>query len=547
MERFRRSVAALAILLAATGALAASDQAAPPGPIAAALSAERAGESFTLFFSNRAIVVLRARIAGRGPAERAVGAGRLLHELVAQRTAGPVEARPFEGGTLITVGSRGVLVVTAADVDELSGETLEGVTAETIARLRLALAEAAEARAPALLLREAALAASAVVIAVLALWAVGRGRRRIGGALIGVAERKIAAAGIASLDALHSSRVLDFQRYVIRLVFTAIDLVVIYTAGTFVLRQFPYTRSWGESMSGFLLMTVEALGLQAVRALPGLFTVAVIIGVARLVVRLMAVWFTAVEQGKAHARWIHPETAQPTRRLVTALLWAFAIVVAYPYMPGSQTEAFKGVSVFLGLIVTFGSSGLVNQIMSGFMITYSRALRVGDFVRIGDVEGTVTHLGVLSIKIKSLRCEDVTIPNAVVVAQTTTDYSRSGDTVGVFTPTSVTIGYDAPWRQVHALLLMAAERTPGLRAEPRPLVVQASLEDFYVKYTLLVCLERQQSRPVTLNALHANIQDLFNEHGVQIMSPNYVLDPPTPKVVAKEHWFAAPARRGQAV
>src|SRR5262249_39104799 len=113
---------------------------------------------------------------------------------------------------------------------------------------------------------------------------------------------------------------------------------------------------------------------------------------------------------------------------------------------------------------------------------------------------------------------------------------------GVFTSTAVTIGYDTPWRQVHALLLLAAERTSGLRANPKPLVLQAGLEDFYVKYTLLVCLEQQQSRPFALAAVHANIQDLFNEHGVQIMSPNYVLDPAAPKIVPKERWFDAPAR-----
>jgi small-conductance mechanosensitive channel len=135
----------------------------------------------------------------------------------------------------------------------------------------------------------------------------------------------------------------------------------------------------------------------------------------------------------------------------------------------------------------------------------------------------------------------VTIPNAVVVAQTTTDYSRFRNTDGVFTPTSITIGYDTPWRQVHALLLQAAERTADLRRHPKPFVLQEALEDFYVKYTLLVCLVRQETRPYTLNALHANIQDLFNEYGVQIMSPNYVLDPAAPKVVPKTHWFTAPA------
>jgi small-conductance mechanosensitive channel len=182
--------------------------------------------------------------------------------------------------------------------------------------------------------------------------------------------------------------------------------------------------------------------------------------------------------------------------------------------------------------------------MSGFMVTYSRAVRSNDFVRIGDVEGTVTHIGVLSTKITTLWHEEVTIPNAVVVGQTTTNYSRPHEAGGVLTPTSVTIGYDAPWRQVQSLLLLAAERTAGLRGRLQPFVLQAALEDFYVKYTLLVCLERQESRLDTLHELHANIQDLFNEHGVQIMSPHYVLDPRAPKVVPKEHWFAAPA--GQA-
>jgi small-conductance mechanosensitive channel len=538
----------LSAVLAAGVLIAGADLAAqvqPPAAVqspAAALVGERADHSATLVFFNRPIVVLRARIVGRGPDERAASADRLLHELAAERMIAPVEWRAFDGGTIVSVSSRGVLLLTAADVDELAGETLEGVTAEATARLKQALAEAAEAHAPRVLLRSTARALGAIAIAMGALWALGRIRRRSTAALLTISRRRIAESGIAPLDAVQSSRVLDFQRYVVRVVFTTLELFVIYAVTTFVLRQYPYTRPWGESLSGFLLTIAESLGLKTVGALPGLFTVVIVLFVTRFIVRLAAAWFTAVEQGRVEGRWIYPDTAQPTRRLVTTLLWVFAAIVAYPYLPGSQTDAFKGVSVFLGLMVTFGSSGLVNQIMSGFMITYSRALRVGDFVRIGDVEGTVTHVGVLSTKVTSLWREDVTIPNAVVVAQTMTDYSRPGDAAGVYTRTSVTIGYDTPWRQVHSLLLMAAERTPGLRANPKPLVVQEGLEDFYVKYTLLVCLERQQSRPFTLDALYANIQDLFNEHGVQIMSPNYMLDPAAPKVVPKERWFTPPAQ-----
>jgi small-conductance mechanosensitive channel len=237
---------------------------------------------------------------------------------------------------------------------------------------------------------------------------------------------------------------------------------------------------------------------------------------------------------------VYPETAHPTRRIIVALLWMFALIVSYKYLPGSDSEVFKGVSVFVGLVVSLGSTGVMNQLMSGLMVTYSRALRVGDFVRIGETEGIVIQLGTLSTKIKTLRNEEITIPNALVVSQATTNYSRHAAD-GIFAPTSVTIGYDAPWRQVHALLLLAAQRTDGVRTEPAPLVLQTELCDFYVKYTLAVCLSRPQQRYTILTTLHANIQDAFNEYGVQIMSPNYEADPNSAKVVPPSRWYAAPA------
>src|SRR3954469_9950741 len=529
---------ALFVAVAILHSVAALAQAPARPSIAPEIVGERTGQSATVSFTNRPIVVFRARVAGRTPQERALGGGRLLHDLLAQGVTGPVIAKPFENGAMITVASRGVLLLTSADVDELAGETLDGVAAQTVDRLRQAFAEAEEARRPRVLLLAAATALIAIAAGVLALWVIGHGRRFAVRLLDTLARRPI-----ASLDEESAARIRDLQGRVVRALFTGIDLVVVYGVTTFVLRQFPYTRPWGESMSGFLLSTAETLGLGGVRALPGLFTAALILVGARFLINVAGAWFTAVEHGRVRARWIHPETAQATRRLTTALVWLLAIVVAYPYMPGSQTEAFKGLSVFLGLMVTFGSSGLVNQIMSGFMITYSRSLRVGDFVKIGDVEGTVTHLGVLSTKVRSIRREEVTIPNAVVVSQTTIDYSRLAESDGVFTGTSLTIGYDAPWRQVHALLSLAARRTPGVRADPQPVVLQESLEDFYVKYTLYVSLQDQQRRAIILDALHASIQDAFNEHGVQIMSPNYVFDPTAPKVVPKSQWFAAPATR----
>jgi small-conductance mechanosensitive channel len=435
-----------------------------------------------------------------------------------------------------------VLALTSVDVDQLAGETVEGTAAAAVDRIRVALAETVEARTPRVLLVGAAVAVAVVILGLLLLWGVHRAHRYAATKFVAVAEETVARSGIADVASVRASRLLDVERWLLATVALVLEIAIVYGMVAIVLRQFPYTRAWGESMRSFLVTTVENLLLGAADAIPGLITVVIIFFVMRFVVRLITLYFNAVEQGRVTPRWIHPETAQPTRRLLTGLVWMFAIVVAYPYLPGSQTEAFKGISVFLGLVFTLGSSGLVNQIMSSFMITYSRALRVGNFVRIGEVEGTVTHLGMLSTKVRTPWREEVTIPNTVVVATQTTDYSRLGDIEGTYAPTSVTIGYDAPWRQVQSLLLMAAERTAGLRREPAPMVLQMGLEDFYVKYTLFVCLERQETRPYTLHALHANIQDLFNEYGVQIMSPNYVFDPAARKVVEKKDWFAAPAR-----
>jgi small-conductance mechanosensitive channel len=181
--------------------------------------------------------------------------------------------------------------------------------------------------------------------------------------------------------------------------------------------------------------------------------------------------------------------------------------------------------------------------MSSFMITYSRALRTGDYVRIGDVEGTVVHAGMLATKIRNRRNEEVTLPNAVVSSSTIVNYSRHSSE-GVFATTSATIGYDTPWRQVTAMMIEAAGRTSGVRKEPPPRVTMTGLQDFYVEYTLAVVVERPNERPFVLSELHAHILDVFNEHGVQIMSPHYVSDPEGAKVVPKGRWFEPPADPG---
>ena len=499
------------------------------------------GPAAVFRYNNRPITVLRASVLSRPPAERAAAAVALLDRIVHEGMAGPVSSRQLQGARLVSVGGRDVFALLPLDVDEIGGETLDGKVAAAVSNLQLAVDEAVELRTPRRIATSIAMALVGTAIFALALWSTRRLHRGLVVRFARSTERRLQqlSAGNALIMA---ARAPDVVRYVVTAGFVLFWLLLTYSWLTFTLRRFPYTRPWGESLRTFILDRLASVGLKSVGAVPDLFTVLLIVLLTRIVVRVCQALFRGAEEGRLTLPYVYPETAQPTRRLVSTVIWLLGLVLAYPYLPGSDSDAFKGVSVFLGVVLSLGSSGIVNQMMSGLTITYSRALRTGDFVRIGDVEGTVVHLGSLSTKVKTVRREEVTIPNAVVMSHVTTNFSRFADSEGVFVPTSLTIGYDTPWRQVHALLLLAAGRTPGVRTEPAPVVRQTALQDFYVQYTLMVCLETPSLRGPALDALHANIQDAFNEYGVQIMSPNYEADPSDRKVVPAAQWYAAPAR-----
>ena len=498
-----------------------------------------AGPPVTLTYANRPIFRFRASVAGRSPAERAAAARQQIDRVVQSGTVGPVEARAMGPAMGVLIGTLGIFLIAPADLDALAGETLDDAGARAASQLQEALDEVAEARRP----KEMFFAALLVILASVGfgvlLWLVIRVRRGAGHRLTEAAMKGLRNK-VGDDELLRSSRIFEFLQNVVSLVAWAIGLFLVYAWLTFSLRRFPYTRYWGESLRGFLLDRLALVGSAILDALPGLFMVAVIVVATRFVSRFVGVFFQAVQDRRITLNWLYPETAEPTRKLVVAALWLFALAIAYPHLPGSDSDAFKGVSVFAGLMVSLGSTGLVNQIMSGFTLIYSRALRKGDFVSIGDVEGTVAQLGSLSTKIRTIANEDVTIPNAVVVGQTVTNYTRGAEE-GVFVPTEVTIGYDVAWRQVEALLLLAAARTPGVRKQPAPTVRQSELQDAYVKYTLLFCLEDPTQRRQVRAAVNANILDAFNEYGVQITSPNYEADPEEKKIVPRDKWFPDPA------
>jgi small-conductance mechanosensitive channel len=491
-----------------------------------------------ILFNNREITTLRSQVMGHSPGERAKLAGLRIHEVLRKTPSDSVRIKAAAGVAAVAVGDEAVFVLTPYDLDVERGETLAAGAEQAAANLRVAIAAYREQRSGRRLIRAAAGTAIATGIAILLLWGLGKVRRRLVAAVHRMTTERLRGGpeSVATASARHLSvamgRGIDFAGIIA-------GLFLAYGWLTFCLRAFPYTRPWGEQLRSYLLSSLASIVLAAVQAIPGLFTVAVIFFLIRFATQVVNRLFSAIEHSTLTVGWIEPEIASPTRRIVNVLLWLFAVLLAYPYLPGSGSDAFKGLSVFVGLIVSLGSSGVVNQAMSGFVLMYARMLKRGDWVKIGNTEGVVTNLGLLSTKIKTRWAEEVSIPNSVVLSDTTKNFSRYAD--GLMIATRVSIGYTAPWRQVHAMLERAAARTQGVRQDRPPFVRQLELGDFYVVYELNITVESPAERIATATRLHANIQDEFNQHGVQILSPHYEADPSRPAIVPPDQWHASPA------
>src|SRR5262245_6683977 len=491
----------------------------------------------TLRFFNRDIVTLRMAFMGNMPAERAAMGQERIRQAFFKGGPGVVTVTSLPEALAFAVDGNYAFRVLDGDLDAEDGQTFDQARAVVSKRLHDAIAEARQAGSGRVLARGLLFAAAATLVLGFTVWALHRGRlwirRRID---IHLARR-------LHLGLEERAGLLRLIRAFGQIAFVAIVAILIEEWLRFVFAQFPYTRPWADHLSGWVAGLIGQVSSGIADAIPGLVMVAIIAALAHLAVKIVRTMLRAVEAGRYRLFGIDAEIAPPTRRIVTAVLWLFALAMAYPYLPGSSSDAFKGLTVLMGLMLSLGASGIVGQAAGGFIITFSRALRRGEWVRIGEIEGAVVGVGVFATKIRTFNDEEVSIPNSVVLGTITKNFSRPAASTGSILETSVSIGYSAPWRQVHAMLREAASRTADLERQPPPDVLQNALGDFYVQYTLRARLRNQLRRPAVLSALNANVQDVFNEYGVQIMSPHYLADPAAPVVVPKERWFEPPSER----
>ncbi|NJL45607.1 MAG: mechanosensitive ion channel family protein [Leptolyngbyaceae cyanobacterium SM2_3_12] len=335
---------------------------------------------------------------------------------------------------------------------------------------------------------------------------------------------RIPALSLLGTEILSAYRVVDLMSEVIKVLRLAIALGLLYLYINLVLSFFPWTKGLSRILFGYILAALNTLGGALLDYLPNLFFLALIVFFTTYALKIIRFLFAEIQQGNISIPGFYREWAQPTHKLVQFLVWAFAATVAFPYLPGSGTPAFQGISIFLGVLVSLGSSAAIANVVSGIILTYTRAFKVGDRVKITDTIGDVVEKALFVTHIRTIKNVVITIPNASVLSSHIINYSAAASdasTPPLILHTTITLGYDVPWRKVYEVLTEAALATPQILSEPAPFILQTSLDDFYVSYELNAYTHSPGIMAKIYSDLHQNIQDKCNEGDIEILSPHY--------------------------
>ena len=327
---------------------------------------------------------------------------------------------------------------------------------------------------------------------------------------------------IQSYEILNTEKQVALLLVANRIVKYAVVLLQLLISLPIIFGIFPSTKGFALQLLGYFIIPIKKIAYGVIDYIPNLISIIVIWYVTKSLVRLARYIALEIENGNLKLNNFFPEWAMPTFNIVRFLLYAFMVAMIYNYLPGSDSGVFQGISVFVGLIISLGSSTLIANLMAGLVITFMRPFRIGDRIKLNDTMGDIIEKTPLVTRVKTPKNEIVTVPNSFVMSSLTTNYSSSAQEYGLIIHSDVTFGYEVPWQQVHQLLIKAALATPYIEAEPAPFVLQTKLDDWYVVYQINAYTRRPEKMALIYSELHQNVQDLFNEAGIEIMSPHFM-------------------------
>jgi small-conductance mechanosensitive channel len=371
------------------------------------------------------------------------------------------------------------------------------------------------------LIRDVAMAVVVLIVLTLIIFFINKLFKGIENKIEKQRGDKLKGFKIRGYEFLDTNRQLKAIYSLIRFAKWIIIIILIYFTLPVLFGIFPWTGGFAGKLISYILDPVKHILISIWYYLPNFFTVIVLMIFFRYLLRVLHYFKNEIERGALKIPGFYVDWANPTFQIVRVLILAFALIIIFPYLPGSDSQIFKGVSVFLGVLFTFGSAGALGNVVAGLVLTYMRAYKIGDRVKIGDATGDVMEKSLLVTRIKTIKNEIVSIPNSSVMNSHTTNFSAEAKEHGLIVHTTVTIGYENPWRQIHDLLIKAALATDLIEKDPAPFVFQTSLDDFYVSYQINAYTHDAIQQHITYALLHQNIQDKFNEAGVEIMSAHY--------------------------
>jgi small-conductance mechanosensitive channel len=436
-------------------------------------------------------------------------------------TLATLRSAESDGFTGIYAGPVLIRAVTEEDAAR-TGRTRQQLAADQLLLIRQALAVEYHERGTAHVLRGLLLATGATVLLVTLLIGLRWGYRWTRAKISRVALAWHWQSSLARLKLLSPSSVANASRSFAAGLAWLIVLLLVYFYLEFVLSLFLSTRGLADRMVVAAEHAVEQVFSALFDYLPSLLNIVIIVVVARFILKALRGLFEQIAANRLTITNFHPDWGLPTYSLVRFFVIAIAAVMVFPYLPGSGSAGFKGVATFVALAISFGGAPAIANIIAGIILTYMRPFGLGDRVKIADAVGDIMAKNLLLVRLRTIKNVDISIPNSLVLANHIINYSTNAKDAGVILHTSVTIGYDAPWKTVHELLIRAANRVDGLLAEPPPYVLQTKLDDFYVAYEINAYTRRPNEMAIFYSRLHEEIQNSFNEGGVEILSPHYV-------------------------
>ena len=402
----------------------------------------------------------------------------------------------------------------------------EGSTRETVTRNRetkiiYAIREHRKAANMGEIIKNATISAGILVLLIIVITLINKLFKRLSYKMADWQSPIMRILHLKEFEFFNRERQLVILRVLLKITRWIIILVLVISMLLSVFYLLPWTKAISITILGFVVNPLKNILVSFWEYVPNLITIIVILFVSRLIIRLFKFFKREVEKETLKVPGFYPDWALPTFNILRVLIIIFTIVAIWPYLPGSGSHIFQGVSVFFGLVFSLTSASALSNFMAGLTITYTRAFKLGDRVKIGEVTGDIIEKSMLVTKIRTIKNEEITVPNNKIMNTEVINYSTCAPDMGLIMHTTVTIGYDAPWRQVHQLLIDAALHTDLILKKPKPFVLQTALNDFYISYQINAYTRAPSDMAVIFSNLHQNIQDSFNKAGVEIMSPHY--------------------------